>query len=108
MPLSKAKDRERWHRRKLQPNSNLDLKQPLQPNSLRALQPKLGAAGLKLEGNKIVGVVKPMSNLTVRPVPLYNPSIHKPGDRVMVRSPYNKKLIETVIPEIDADGNPIA
>lgn len=38
-------------------------------------------------------------------IPLYNPSVHKPGDRVMIRNPHTRKLVEAVIPEIDADGN---
>ena len=43
----------------------------------------------------------------VSTVPLYNPSVHKAGDRVLVSSPYNRKLIETVIPELDAGGQPM-
>ncbi len=35
-------------------------------------------------------------------VPLYNPQIHRAGDRVMVQK--GKRLIETIIPELDADG----
>ena len=38
----------------------------------------------------------------VQPIPLYNPQIHRAGDRVMVQK--GKRLIETVIPELDADG----
>lgn len=38
-------------------------------------------------------------------VPLYNPSIHRAGDRVLVQK--GKRLIETVIPKLDADGYPI-
>ncbi len=38
----------------------------------------------------------------VKPIPLYNPQIHRAGDRVMVQK--GKRLIETVIPELDADG----
>jgi len=34
---------------------------------------------------------------------LYNPMSHKIGDRVLVQR--GKRFIETVIPEIDADGN---
>ena len=37
--------------------------------------------------------------------PFYNPSKHKIGDRVLVYQ--GKRLIETVIPEIDAKGNMI-
>lgn len=40
-------------------------------------------------------------------IPLYNPAIHKPGDRVLVRPRYGKSNIETVIPELDAGGQPI-
>lgn len=36
---------------------------------------------------------------------LYDPLIHKAGDRVLVRK--GRKLIETTVPEIDADGNVI-
>jgi len=31
MPLSKARDKERWHKRRLQPNSNLEVVQPNVP-----------------------------------------------------------------------------
>jgi len=37
--------------------------------------------------------------------PLYNPSIHKPGDTVMMYK--GKGLVTTIIPELDADGNVI-
>lgn len=40
-------------------------------------------------------------------LPLYNPAIHGPGDRVMVKPLYGKKLVETVIPELDAGGQPV-
>ncbi len=38
-------------------------------------------------------------------VPLYNPQIHRAGDRVMIQK--GKRLIEMVIPELDADGYPV-
>lgn len=38
-------------------------------------------------------------------IPVYNSAIHKAGDRVLV--PRGKRLVETVIPELDADGQPI-
>ncbi len=41
MPLSKAKDRERWHQRKLQPNSNLDVRPSVIPKTSEVVQPKL-------------------------------------------------------------------
>lgn len=58
--------------------------------------------GLVMQGNRIVGTVKPTSNL-----PLYDARKHKAGARVMIQSPYSKRLIEMVIPELDADGAPI-
>ena len=36
---------------------------------------------------------------------LYNPTQHRIGDRVLIYR--GKRLVETVIPELDADGNPI-
>lgn len=40
-------------------------------------------------------------------LPLYNPAIHGPGDRVLVKPLYGKKLVATVLPELDAGGQPI-
>ena len=43
---------------------------------------------------------------TVQPtVPLYNPILHRAGDRVLVQQ--GKRLVETVIPELDAGGSPM-
>lgn len=36
-------------------------------------------------------------------IPIYNPAVHKAGDRVLVRQ--GKRLIESIVPEIDADGH---
>jgi len=48
-------------------------------------------------------IVAGINNEPVRPtVPLYNSSIHHAGDRVLVRQ--GKRLVETVIPQYDADG----
>ena len=38
-------------------------------------------------------------------IPLYNPAIHKAGDHVLVRR--GKQLVETIVPELDADGHTI-
>ena len=40
---------------------------------------------------------------------IYDPIIHKAGDRVLVQSPYSKKkkLIEMIVPELDAGGQKI-
>ena len=37
-----------------------------------------------------------------QPAPVYNPAIHRPGDRVLVQR--GKRWIEAVIPELDMDG----
>ena len=38
-------------------------------------------------------------------LPIYNPALHKPGAHVLI--PKGKRLIEAVVPELDAEGNPI-
>ena len=59
---------------------------------------------LKMEGNRILGLIKMVEKPAV---PLYNPAIHRPGDRVLIKPTYGKRLVETVIPILDADGNSI-
>ena len=91
MPLSKKRMRER----KKQDRSSV--------------KPKLTIAGLQMEGNRILSV-KPKSNLNtqldVKPnLPIYNPHIHRPGDRVLFK--VGKKLVETTVPELDGGGQPI-
>lgn len=44
-------------------------------------------------------------NVIPKVTPLYNPYRHKAGDQVMVRQ--GKRLVEAVIPNLDADGNVI-
>ena len=39
--------------------------------------------------------------------PLFNPAIHKPGDRVLIKPPYGKKLVEVIVPEAAAEGNAV-
>ena len=41
---------------------------------------------------------------TVQPT-LYNPAVHRPGDRVLIQQ--GKKFMEIVIPELDAGGSPM-
>ncbi len=38
-----------------------------------------------------------------KPLMLYNPAVHKVGDRVLVVK--GKALVEAIVPELDADGN---
>lgn len=55
---------------------------------------------------KLIGSVETKQD--VKPsIPLYNSAIHKPGDRVLMKQPYSKKLVEVVIPELDSGGQPV-
>ena len=38
----------------------------------------------------------------VHTIPLYNPATHKAGDKVMMKQ--GKRLIESIVPDMDADG----
>lgn len=49
----------------------------------------------------------PVSEDMSAKIPLYNPAVHRPGDTVMIRNPHTRKMVETVIPKIDADGNAV-
>ena len=100
MPLSKARDKERKRReRSVQPKSNLINQESVQPKL-----DKLKAVGLVLEGNTIVSAHKPVSRPS-ESVPVYNPSVHRAGDTVLVR--HGNKLVTVTIPELDAGGEPI-
>lgn len=103
MPLSKAKQR-RWmqeyrqRKRGVIPSVIPKLANVVIPN--RVIKP---IPGLVIQGNRIVSIKR-----KERPsLPLYDPTKHKAGDRVLVQSPYSKRLIETTIPELDADGHPM-
>ena len=75
------------------------------------VRPILRAQGLTLEGNIIKGVTKQPVTPTVTPdLPIcteYNYRQFKPGDKVLMRNPYNRKLVETIIPELDIGGQPM-
>ena len=86
MPLSKARNRDRMR---------VSRATCVQPNPV---QPTLGELRELIKGIEAKPVVQPS-------IPLYNPAIHKPGDSVLVQQ--GKRLVETVIPELDGDGNPI-
>ena len=58
--------------------------------------PTVGLNILSVRPKELGGTPKP---------PLYNPSVHRPGDRVMVYR--GKRLTEVVIPELDGSGQPI-
>ncbi len=106
MSLSKARNRERMRKaRSVQPVCNLTNDDAVQPKPITTVQPKLAAVGLKLEGNRIIRLEKPNSNLVQPRPPLYNPAIHGPGDTVLLQR--GKRMIPTIIPRLDADGNPM-
>lgn len=72
----------------------------------RGVYPMKTIPGLKIEGNRIVGVVKPDEQASsLATLPLYNPAIHKPGDRVRIQKFGRWQTV--TIPELDGDGHPI-
>ena len=99
----KARDRE-WHRLKMRERRDVTPKplHPVTPNKekLQRMINDIERGASRLHGKENTGFAE-----SVQPIPMYNPSVHKAGDRVMIRS--NRKLIETVIPELDGSGQPI-
>ena len=69
------------------------------------VRPKI--PGLVMQGNRIVGVDKApeISKVNLPICDEYNFKKFKVGERVLVRR--GRRLVETVIPELDVDGNPI-
>ncbi len=61
--------------------------------------------GSKQGSNTLRRVIKTIEDKKVltKSAPIFDPYVHKPGDRVQ----RGKRLIETVIPTLDADGQPI-
>ena len=55
--------------------------------------------------NSPAGMLEPKDEMSSKP-PIYNPRVHKAGDRVRMRSS-SGKMIEITVPEIDGEGNPI-
>jgi len=55
-----------------------------------------------MDGNRIVGI---QSTPQPESIPRYNPAVHRAGDRVLVQR--GDKWVSVIVPEIDADGNPI-
>lgn len=99
MPLSKKRmrERKRQDRAGVKPKSNLNIGTLVKPN-----QEKLVELRQLIESKS-----SPVEEETNSKLPLYNPQIHGPSDRVLIKSPYRKKLVEIVIPELDAGGQPI-
>lgn len=105
MPLTgeakRVYQRDYMRRKRSNTGQKLD---PVRP-PLKPVRPvsKLQAVGLKMAGNKIMGVEKgaePLSEL-----PMYNPIIHKAGEKVRVFD--GNKMVEIVVPEFDTEGQSI-
>lgn len=102
--------------RSVQPTCNLTTDKSVQPKPLQRVQPsaiertssKLQAAGLQIQGNRIMGVSR-LHNEPVQPkLPICTPANWRsftPGERVLVRR--GRRMVETVVPELDGDGNPM-
>ncbi len=106
MPLSKKKDKARKRLERaievVQPKSNL---LTVQPDTLK--QEKLTMLReIIANPDALKSKSSPLKSLSSSRVPLYNPRIHKQGDVVRMRAG-NGKLIEIVVPELDAEGNPV-
>ena len=68
------------------------------------LSTKLESAGLTIEGNQlsISSKSSPIKQESNTRIPLYNRRMHKQGDVVMLGGQV------VTVPELDADGNPLA
>lgn len=95
MPLSKKRMRERKQQDRM---SNLVKPKPLYPARPDDMESRLKAQGFALDGNR-----SRFDRTDVKPkptrLPLYNPRVHKTGDRVRMPSG-----IEVIVPELDEEG----
>ena len=119
MPLSKVKQAEYQKERRLRLKSVIPSVIPkpdisVIPKSTASVIPKvLNIPGLKMVGNKVVGVDKPQNVIpTSYPsselpyIPWYNPAKHVVGQKVRMKDAQGK--VQTVItPEVDGDGRPM-
>ena len=73
----------------------------LEDSIVIALRKRAKPMGLTV-GQYIKGqIMKSVSANTIRPQ-LYNPLIHKAGDKVLIRQ--GKRFIEQIVPNLDGDG----
>ena len=101
MPLSKAKQAEYQKERRRRLGMTKDSVIPNKATSY-LIQPNKAK---QVELQKLIHSIEDRpKNVAPRPL-LFNPAIHKPGDRVLVRQ--GRSLIETTVQEIDADGNAV-
>jgi len=74
---------------------------PVRPVLDPSVRP-VGILGLRMDGNKILGLDKTATpTMPKERPPVYNPVVSKPGDKVI----YNGQVV--TVPELDADGHPI-
>jgi len=123
MPLSKKRDRERKRAiAKARLDSNLEIPPTFQPSrpperateglSGHSLYDSTPRPGREPDREKLAALrelmtlARPKQGASVpNAVPLYNPAVHRAGDRVRVLQ--HGRMIETVIPNLDVDGQPI-
>lgn len=58
---------------------------------------------VKFQPNSNLNPVQPSGEPTI--IPIYNPAIHGAGDRVLILR--GRRYIPTIVPELDAGGQPI-
>ena len=70
---------------------------------------KLEKAGLTVGKNGLLDLTgstrRPLQEESNSRIPVYNPAIHKAGDRVLVQR--GKRMVETIIPVLDAGGQAV-
>lgn len=99
MPLSgdRKRDYQREYMRRRRSN-----KDPLLDPLLDPKQQKLAQLRQLINEHENADIRIPM---TIGTLTIYNPSIHKPGDKVLIRR--GKKLLEYVVPDLDVAGQPM-
>ncbi len=99
MPLSKKRNKERMRllRDNVQPACNLNTPQNVQPNEVDNKSQRLALAREVLKNVQ--------SANTLMELPIYNPTLHRSGDKVRIFQFGKWRAI--TIPELDKDGYPI-
>ena len=93
-----------WYNESMKGRSTTCITIRLPDDVVKSLQDKAQKQGLSTSGEYIKAqILKGFRSEST--IPIYNPDIHKVGDRVLIRQ--GKGLIEVIVPEIDAEGRPI-
>jgi len=92
----------------------------LDDSVVKSLQERAIKAGLSTPGeyikaqilkglsknHSVIAINEPShSVIATEHIPLYNPGVHKSGDKVLIKR--GKQMVEAIVPEIDAEGRPI-